>query len=496
MIYSLINKKNYFHKYFYIFILFFGIFFHLIYLYQFDDYYDDWNFFYTVDPNVTNQVTWERHYFGDRGEGFLKEAYPWNFTYLTKYFLKTFGYTVETTHYFILIFSAFSYLIFFKLINLISKNFKFIVIALILFVTNLFFIRELNSFRPHSLVLMLSLLSNYYFIKIYILEKKKNINYFGYIFFSLGMLSFWPHTAALLAGHFSFLFIKSLKNNNYFSNLFLPVITLFFYILLNYKYIEYVLFNNSFSYTPFNQSFFLNFFFRSFFASIIFGASMLLIFAFYLINEFKINFINFFKNSFFNIPIFDINIKNFILINILSIYVSIIAFSFFKESVIAGKYFLFLLPQIIIWLSLKIVEKKNKLIYNIIFITTFLNLFYYWNDVPIDRPPLREVLRILKNNNIKNIYTTESIVFNNYLTNYRFAIDNKFSVKKIDNLSKENKTYKFALVCLNHPRAFYGKNYSNFEDPKCSSFLNKENNIILKKININDFIIFIVKPKN
>lgn len=493
MIYSLINKKNYFHKFFYIFILSFGIFLHLTYLNQFDDYYDDWNFFYTVDPNATNQVTWERHYLGDRGEGFLKEAYPWNFTYLTKYFLKTFGYTVETTHYFILIFSAFSYLIFFKLINLISKNFKFIIIALILFITNLFLIRELNSFRPHSLVLMLSLLSNYYFIKIYILEKKKNINNFGYIFFTLGMLSFWPHTAALLAGHFFFLFIKSLKNNNYFSNLFLPVISLFFYILLNYKYIEYILFDNSFSYTPFNQSFFINFFFRSFFGSIIFGASILLIFTFYLLNEFKINFI---KNNFLNIPIFDINIKNFLLINILSIYISIITFSFFKESVIAGKYFLFLLPLIIIWLSLKIVEKKNKIIYNIIFISTFLNLFYYWRDVPIDRPPLREVLRILKNNNIKNIYTTESIVFNNYLTNYRFAIDNKFSVKKINNLSKENKTYKFALVCLNNPRAFYGKNYSNFEDPKCSNFLNKENNIILKKINIDDFIIFIVKPKN
>ena len=495
MIYSLFKKKIFLYKSLFISIFFFGILLHVFYLYQFDDYYDDWNFFYTVDPNTTNKQTWERHYFGDRGEGFLKEAYPWNFTYLTKYFLKVFGYTIETTHYLILIFSACSYLIFFKLINLISKNYKFIILTLILFSTNLFLIRELNSFRPHSLVLMLSLLSNYYFIKIYILKKKKIIDYFGYTFFTLGMLSFWPHTAALLAGHLFFLFITNIKNNNYFLNLFLPAVILFFYILFNYKYIEYILFNNNFSYTPFNPSFFINFFFRSFFGSLIFGGILLLIFTFYLINEFKINIIYCFKNNFLDMPILKNNIKNFILINILTIYISVISFSILKESVIAGKYFLFLLPIIIIWLSLKITETR-KYIYNIIIIFTFLNLIYYWNNVPIDRPPLREVLKILNKNNIKNIYSTESIVFNNYLSNYQYAIDNKFSVKKIDNLPQEIKMYKFAVICLNYPRAFYGRNYSNFDDPKCLSFFNKENHIILKKISITDFVIFIVKLKN
>jgi hypothetical protein len=239
----------------------------------------------------------------------------------------------------------------------------------------------------------------------------------------------------------------------------------------------------------------INFFFRSFFGSLIFGGIVLLIFAFYLINEFKINIIYCIKNNFLNMPILKNNIKNFILINILTIYISVISFSILKESVIAGKYFLFLLPIIIIWLSLKITETK-KYIYNIIIIFTFLNLIYYWNNVPIDRPPLREVLKILNKNNIKNIYSTESIVFNNYLSNYQYAIDNKFSVKKIENLPQENKMYKFAVICLNYPRAFYGRNYSNFDDPKCLSFFNKENHIILKKISITDFVIFIVKLKN
>ena len=77
------------------FIFFISLVLHLVYLFQFDDYYDDWNFFFTVDPNISNSETWQRHYFGDRGDGsFLKEAFPWNFSYFVKYFLKLAGYKV------------------------------------------------------------------------------------------------------------------------------------------------------------------------------------------------------------------------------------------------------------------------------------------------------------------------------------------------------------------------------------------------------------------
>ena len=86
---DLVKKNNSKKKYISYLILLLGFIFQLIYLYQFDDYFDDWNFFYTVDPNISNSQTWQRHYFGDRGDGaILKEAFPWNFSYFTKYFLK------------------------------------------------------------------------------------------------------------------------------------------------------------------------------------------------------------------------------------------------------------------------------------------------------------------------------------------------------------------------------------------------------------------------
>jgi len=494
MIPNLLKKNSFSKKYISYFIIFIGFLFQLFYIYQFDDYFDDWNFFYTVDPNISNTQTWQRHYFGDRGEGtFLREAFPWNFTYFTKYFLKFTGYTIEATHYFLLLFSALSYFLFYKFINLIFKDYKFIFLASILFASNLFVLRELNSLRPHSVVLFLSFLSNYFFIIIFIKNKRKNKNFIFYIISTFCMLSFWPHTLALLGGHFVFLLIIFFKKKK-FLNLLSPLVILTFYIILNYKYIKYII-ENAWSYTPFNFTFFINFFFRSFFTSIFFGGVMLLIFFFYLFKEFIININCYKKNNFFRIPLLENNEKNFIIINILSIYAAIVAYSIFKESVIAGKYFLILVPLIIIWISIKINEQKNKYIYNLIIILTILNSIYCWSNLPISRPPVREVLRIINNNNVKNIYTTESNVFNNYLSHYNYAIKNRLAIDKIENFKDTETIENFAVVCLNYPRASFGDSYKNSEDPKCFNVFKNENFQIEKKIIIPDFLIFIAKFK-
>jgi hypothetical protein len=490
---NLLKKNNSNSKYISYLVFFLGFILQLIYLHQFDDYFDDWNFFYTVDPNISNSQTWQRHYYGDRGEGvILREAFPWNFSYLTKYFLKFTGYTIENTHYFLLLFSVFSIFFFYKFINLILKDFKFLFLASILFATNLFLIRELNSLRPHSAVMFLSLLSNYFFILIFIKNKKKTLTFILYIISTFCMLSLWPHSLALLGGHFIFLLIIFLKKKN-FLNFCSPLIVLTFYVILNYKYIKYIIIENDWSYTPFSFTFFINFFFRSFFSSLIFGGIMLFIFLLYLLKEIKINFNNYKKNKFLSIPIFKNNEKNFLIINILSIYASIVAYSIFKESVIAAKYFLILVPLIITWISIKISEQKKKIIYNLVIIFTISNSIYYWNNLPISRPPVREVLKIINSNNIKNIYTTESIVFNNYLSHYNYSINNKLVINKIENFKNIKTTENFAVVCLNYPRASFGVSYINLEDPKCSDLIDNENMQIEKKILIPDFLILIAK---
>jgi len=479
-------------------IFFIGLALQLIYLFQFDDYFDDWNFFYTVDPNISDSETWQRHYFGNRGDGILKEAFPWNFTYFTKYVLKFTGYTIEYTHYFLFLFSVFSYFIFYKIANLILKDFKFIFFASILFITNLFLIRELNSFRPHSLVMLLSLLSNYFFILIFIKDQNKKINFIFYIISTLLMLSFWPHSLALLGGHFAFLFIIYVKkNNNFLLCFWAPLVILILYILLNYKYLEYVAFDNNWSYTPFDFTFFINFFFRSFFGSVFFGGIMLLIFSFYLIKEIKINLNYCKKNNFLSTPLLNINVKNFILVNILAIYSAVLVYTIFKESVIAPKYFLILIPLLIIWLSLKVKENKKNYVYNVIIISTLLNSIYFWNDLPIDRVPAREALKVINNLNIKKIYTTEGTVFNNYLSHYNYAIQNKLVIRKLQSLKVKDKTINFAILCLNYPRFEFGASYRNLKnlEPNCARIFKNKDLLIQKKFFIPDFLIIIAKFK-
>ncbi len=483
---NIINQKRIIY-----FIILIGIILKVIYLVQFDDYYDDWNFFYTVEPHISNIETWQRHYYGDRGDGILKEAFPWNFTYLTKFFLHYAGYTVENTHYFLLLFSIVSFFFFYSLCKLISKDFNFHILAFILFATNLFLVRELNSFRPHSLSVLLSLISNYLFIIVFINKKINKFTIVGYIISVLLMLSFWPQNLSLFGGHCIFLLLLLFKKEISKKLFFLiPVTILISYVSLNYQYIEYIALQD-WSYTPLNVKFFINYFFRSFFGSIVFGGLMLVIFAFFLMNSLK-NEIKYFGSRLFLKP----NAENFIIINILSIYLLTITYSLIKESVLAPKYFLVLLPLIIIWISLKISESKKKLFSYFVIVCVILNSIYFWSDIPIKRAPMRDVLRIVTEKDIKNIYTTENIVFNNYLSHYNFAIENNIHVSKFSNHNIEKKNDHFVVLCLNYARAAHGDNYKDLIEEKCQNILDNEKLIILEEIRIPDFFIFITKYRN
>ena len=117
--FQFLNKINYKTIILSIFLIF--IILSCLYLYSFDDYFDDWNFFWTVDSNISDQETWQRHYHGDKGDYTMREGFPWVFTYFTKYLLKFIGYSVENTHYFLLSFSIIS--IFIKTKN-ITKPFS------------------------------------------------------------------------------------------------------------------------------------------------------------------------------------------------------------------------------------------------------------------------------------------------------------------------------------------------------------------------------------
>jgi len=108
---------------------------------------------------------------------------------------------------------------------------------------------------------------------------------------------------------------------------------------------------------------------------------------------------------------------------------------------------------------------------------------------------MREALQIVNEKNIKKIFTTESIVFNNFLSNYNYAIKNKIKIIQLKNLEKKTLDKSFAIICLNYPRFAVGDSYINKVDPKCKNVMKNVNLKILNKIKIPDFIVFITKYK-
>lgn len=466
------------------------IFLTFLYLLYFDDYYDDWNFFYTVDANVSNEETWQRHYYGDRGGWVLKEAYPWVFTYFTKYILKFIGYSVENTHYFLLFFSILSIFTFYKLSNLISKDFSFRFTALILFALNLFLIRELNAFRPHSPTLLLSLISNYYFIKVFIKNINTYRNYTFYFISTLTMLTIWPQSLAIFAGQGFFLLIFFVN----FKRIIILASIFFVYILLNLDYLFYLT-GNFDGYTPFEKKFFINYFFRTFFGSVFFGGYMLILFTYYLLK--KINLI-FLKNKFKDFKENEMTVINYFLVLIITVYSLLIIYSQISSSVMTGKYFIPLIPMIIFWVSYNLHQHSNKLLKNITLLLALINCIYFWNDIPIDRPPMRDALKIInsENKNIKKIFTNEQTTFNHFLQNYNFSKKNGFEVKNIKYYPQSLKKEVFAILCLNNARFMYGNNEDMSDSKICLDIYKKKNFKLLKTTKIPDFIIYFIENEN
>ena len=168
------NKNNFF----FIFIITISFSLKFYYFLNLDSWFDEWNMIYTVDPNISNKLTWERFY-GDRGDMFLPEYYPPLNAFLLKFFLKFTNYYTEYARIYSLIFGLSCSLLVYLLAHKISGK-KSAYIATIIFGLNLFIIWQSNEIRPHSFVLFFSLLNLIFFIKI--LEKKNNIflyiNYF------------------------------------------------------------------------------------------------------------------------------------------------------------------------------------------------------------------------------------------------------------------------------------------------------------------------------
>ena len=461
------NKNN-----FYI-ILIFAISFLLKFYYflNLDSWFDEWNMIYTVDPNISNRLTWERFY-GDRGDGFLPEYYPPLNAFLLKLFLKFTNYYTEYARVYSFTFGLFCSLLVYMLAYRISGK-KCAYVSTIIFGLNLFIIWQSNEIRPHSFVLFFSLLNLIFFITI--LEKKSNlflsINYF---LFSVLLLSSWPFALTIYFAKTIYILINfKLKNIEYKKIFLLFFLILISYILINLDYLIYHL-NRTEHYTNLEISFFYSFHFRSFFGSIPMGGLMILLFGILFLKDFKRNFYS--KES-----------VNILLYVIFSTYFLVIAYSILRAGVISPKYVIFILPLIIIWISHKITSTRfeKELIILIIF-SNIINTYFYFFENPIDRPPIKKVINHIANDSVSILVMNDSKVFVNAFSSYKSFKDKKL---KIVNLRESNIDIdSFWFVCLNNARFAIGDKILPTEE-KCKIVDDYNDFKTIETFEIEDFYI-------
>ena len=461
------NKNN-----FYI-ILIFAISFLLKFYYflNLDSWFDEWNMIYTVDPNISNRLTWERFY-GDRGDGFLPEYYPPLNAFLLKLFLKFTNYYTEYARVYSFTFGLFCSLLVYMLAYRISGK-KCAYVSTIIFGLNLFIIWQSNEIRPHSFVLFFSLLNLIFFITI--LEKKSNlflsINYF---LFSVLLLSSWPFALTIYFAKTIYILINyKLENIDYKIIFLLFFLILIFYILINYEYLIYHL-NRNEHYTNLEISFFYSFHFRSFFGSIPMGGIMILFFGIFFLKDFKKNFYS------------EGNI-NILLYVIISTYVLTISYSILRAGVISPKYVIFILPLIIIWISHKItlIRFQKELIILVILCNIF-NTYFYFFENPIDRPPIKKVINHISSDSTNILVMNESVVFVNAFSNYKSFNDKKLKI--IDLRKNEINIDTFWFVCLNNARFAIGDKILPTEE-KCKILDNYNDFKTIETFEIEDFYI-------
>ena len=441
------------------------------YFLNLDSWFDEWNMIYTVDPNISNKLTWERYY-GDRGDVFLPEYYPPLNAFLLKFFLKFTNYHTEYARVYSLIFGLSCSLLVYALANKISGK-KCAYISIILFGLNLFIIWQSNEIRPHSFVLFFSLLNLIFFIKII---EKKNIFFLSVSYFlsSVILLSSWPFALTIYFAKTMYILINFKLKNIEYKKIFLLFFLIFIsYILINYDYLIYHL-NKTSHYTNLEISFFYSFHFRSFFGSIPMGGLMILLFSVLLLKDLKKNFYS------------EDNI-NVLLYVIFSTYFLTIAYSILRAGVISPKYVIFILPLIIIWISHKItlVKFKKELIILII-LSNIFNTYFYFFENPIDRPPIKKVINHISNDGSNILVMNQSKVFVNAFSSYKSFNDKKL---KIINL-RENKIDidSFWFVCLNNARFAIGDKILPTEK-RCKVIDNYNNFKTIEKFEIEDFYI-------
>ena len=377
------------------------------------------------------------------------------------YFLRLYNYISYSSEFLRLssiIFSTLTIFVsyfFFKIF--FDKEMSLLCVSLIAF--NIFLIWNAKEARIASSVILFGLINIIFFYQFLKNDNFKNKLILYLI--NLFSISYYPFLLIIILSQFLFVILNKRSEIKSFIIIFILTIGSYIYFNLDYVLIKIIKPSHHF---PLEISFFLNYFFRSFFGSIIFGGFNLALFAvgiFYL-----------FKNRTNNLITFNLYL-------ILITYTFAIAYSFFKGGgVIAPRYYIFIIPSIIVVIVNILSFKKFEYAKYVYLILTLINTFVLFDHWKIKKPKVEYLLNNIDSNITKNYFVDEG-GFGKYKSVYNYYFLNSSLINKKLNYVKKKDIYdydKIYFICLNHPEMHVGLNQTIQNQKKC--------NIKLKGFNI------------
>jgi len=383
-----LSKKKIF---FFLFIFIFAIFLR-IYNYNFEDlWYDEQASFWVAQPNISSNETLERSTELDRGSSLI-------FNLILKKFFEIFYYDPNLGKAIPILCGSLSIPLLCYLTLLIKKNNSYILVGA-LTSTNFYLISYSQELRPYSLLFLISILSIIFFYKIFEdknLSLKKYINSLMYIIFSTLGASVHTFFFIIIFSQFIFLLLNYFfYKRKYLLNFFCMFIILFLYLTFMFEQLMLQMSIGDFWIQQVNFDFFINYFFSRYFGSKIMGAIYLFTLVYFILIDKK--------------KLFRVNDKLFLLILILFFsYFLPLFYSVFQKPILIDRYIIFVLIPIFILISISIVDftenKKKKIIFFIIILTSFINSYIEIFNREISKPEFNKSFKyILSSNTNHNI---------------------------------------------------------------------------------------------
>lgn len=411
----------------------------ILYQIHFDDlWFDEMNSFYVADPSLTFNETKLRHNESDWHNPIL-------FNFILKCYLNLVGYDPLLARYVPFIFGSLSLFMFGLISYQVKKDNSFLLTTL-LACLSIYIIKYSQELRPYSLLLFLSVLNIFFYIRLLNNSSRKVLNSLFFIVFSVLNYSTHPFGLIILFSQIVYSFCNYLLNKKTLKFfLFLYLVIIIFYLFFNYNYILFQISFENYMLSHDIKNIFDGFYFPRFFGSKIMGYFYLFLLTFLICKNYKLIFIK--KNSYL-----------FFFILIIFSYIIPLVYGILKTPVLQDRYIIFILIPVLILISCLINELSHKRIKNILILfTVLLTLSNHYVEIferLKTKPEFSKILKDVQKSKIRNVvllietdpsYLVGANLVFNYLKNINFEINNNLTFYKYNMIPKDLKN--FWLVC-------------------------------------------------